>query len=72
MAVSQYPEVIEAIVGSNSQTQDDEAEVLELLEATLVDQDKYEAIYDLAEYSSEMINRKRSRHGYSYFTPNSN
>lgn len=72
MTISQYPEVIEAFMGIDNQPQDDEAEVLELLEATLIDQDEYEAIYGVAEYSSEMINRKRSRHGYSYYTSNSN
>lgn len=72
MTVSQYPEVIEVFRGSDSQTQDDEVEVLELLEATLIDRDEYEAIYEQAEYSSEMINRKRSRHSYCYYTPTSN
>ncbi|MCL4298519.1 MAG: hypothetical protein KJ077_22470 [Anaerolineae bacterium] len=71
MTVSQYPDIIEAFIENDSPPQDGEAELLELLEATLIDQDKYEILYGMPEYSSEMINHKRSRHGYSYYTSTS-
>jgi len=71
MAASQYLEVVQAITDSDPQVEDNEKEDLALLEATIIDQGEFEQIFGLTEPSLEMINRKRSRHSYSYFSPQS-
>ena len=70
MAASQYLEVVEAATRSSDPIEDNEEEGLELLEATMIDQDEFENVFDMAGYGSEMVNHKQGRHSYNYYSSN--